>query len=449
VTAAKKILLVEDTPFEARTVMTILKGESLSISHAETLADARLRILAEKPAVMLLDLNLPDGEGFELLRELQDLPTAPTIVVITGQGSIAVAVAAIKAGAHDFLVKPVSKERLITTVRNAIERQRLREIAHTFRDEIALERFEGFVGSCPSMQFVYRRVRRAAQSRAPVFITGESGTGKEVCAQAIHRQSSRAQQPFIALNCGALPKDLIESELFGHVRGAFTGSTASRDGAALSADGGTLFLDEIGELDALLQVKLLRFVQEGEIRAVGSDTVRHVDVRLVCATNRDPQAEIAANRLREDLFWRLNVLPIHLPPLRERGDDVLQLSHHILREVGQEEGRWVAGFDAESEQALLNHSWPGNVRELQNVLRNAVVLNDGDTITREMLTIVGERSVTTPSNDAAFVSSEIRPLRLIEEEVIARAISLCDGNITKAANLLGINPSTIHRRRKA
>ena len=235
------------------------------------------------------------------------------------------------------------------------------------------------------MAEVYEQIRRIAPSRAPVFVTGESGTGKEVTAQALHDRSGREASRFVALNCGAIPKDLIESEIFGHVKGAFTGATEDRTGAAELADGGTLFLDEICEMDLALQTKLLRFIQTGEVRRVGDTRIRQVDVRFVCATNRDPLADVAAGRFREDLYYRLCVLPIHLPPLRERGEDVLALARAFLARFAEEEGRHFHGFDIAAEKIIQAFPWPGNVRQLQNVMRRLVVMHDGDWVTAPML----------------------------------------------------------------
>ena len=319
------------------------------------------------------------------------------------------------------------------------------------------------------MQAIYRIIDSAAGSKATVFISGESGTGKELCAEAIHQKSPRANKPFVAINCGAIPKDLMESEIFGHVKGAFTGAIAEREGAAARANGGTLFLDEVCELDLSLQTKLLRFVQTGTFQKVGGERMEEVDVRFLCATNRDPVAEVAAGRFREDLFYRLHVIPIHLPPLRERGNDVLLVAQKILEAFAAEEGRRFARFTPECEAALAAYPWPGNVRELQNVIRNVVVLNDGDVVSLDMLpSPVGRLTVPSQQADAAVAMppsataalperdgaddttpESIRPLADMEREAINRAIRLCGGNIPKAAHFLGVSASTIYRKKQA
>jgi two-component system repressor protein LuxO len=318
------------------------------------------------------------------------------------------------------------------------------------------------------MQGVYRTIESAAPSRATVFVTGESGTGKELCAEAIHAESPRRDRPFIALNCAAIPRDLMESEIFGHVKGAFTGAAGRRDGAASRADGGTLFLDEICEMDLDLQSKLLRFVQTGRFQRVGDSKEEQVDIRIVCATNRNPLDEVKAGRFREDLFYRLNVIPVHLPPLRDRGDDILAIAAELLRRMAREEDKDFSGFARPAADALLAWLWPGNVRELANVIRNVVVLNNGDKVAFEMLpaqfhhrsasapasdtvtpAVIEAEQTATPELPVAGTPAQIRPLWQEERDAIERAIALCDGNIPKAAALLEISASTIYRKRTA
>jgi two-component system repressor protein LuxO len=298
------------------------------------------------------------------------------------------------------------------------------------------------------MQAVYRVLETAAQSKATVFIAGESGTGKELAAEAVHRLSPRAAGPMVAINCAAIPRDLIESEIFGHVRGAFTGAVADRIGAAQAADGGTLFLDEVCEMDLSLQGKLLRFIQSGTFQPVGSTQVRRTDARFVCATNRDPLEEVRAGRFREDLYYRLHVVPVRLPPLRERGNDVIAIAEAMLANSAAEEGKRFRGFSEAAKAALLAHRWPGNVRELENAVRTAVVLHDGDWVEAPMLPLRVAMPAVAPVV-AAEAARGIRPLADIEREAIERAVELCDGNVPKAAAQLGISPSTLYRKRAA
>lgn len=322
------------------------------------------------------------------------------------------------------------------------------------------------------MQAVYKIIELAASSKATIFIKGESGTGKELAAEAIHQLSPRSTQgKLIAINCAAIPKDLMESEIFGHVKGAFTGAIGDREGAAKQADGGTLFLDEIGELDLELQSKLLRFVQSGTFRPVGGTKDIKVDVRIVCATNRDPLKEVEEGRFREDLYYRLHVIPLELPPLRERGTDIIEIGQSFLQNYAKEENKAFRSFSDESKEILKSWRWPGNVRELQNMLHNLVVLNDGDIVTTNMLPtemqkqeiisdipaehISNNSSKTIPNQENTrkeliFLPTKIEnlsPLSDLERAIIENAIEICDGNIPRAAGYLGVSPSTIYRKR--
>jgi two-component system, repressor protein LuxO len=320
------------------------------------------------------------------------------------------------------------------------------------------------IADSPAMRELLHRMRATANSRAPVFITGETGTGKELCAATIHAMSPRAAGPFVALNCGAIPRDLVESELFGHIKGSFTGAVADRQGAAALAQGGTLFLDEICEMDPAQQVKLLRFLQSGTIQPVGSAHPQHVDARIICATNRDPRAEVRTGSLREDLYFRLHVLPVHLPPLRDRGTDILELAHSFLRIYVCEEHKEFKRFDASAEAALMAYSWPGNVRELQNVIRQAIVLNDGDVLRAEMLflpaainppagELCGSRDIDGLRRMHAAMSLPPafhgRELWRIEREVIEETVAACGGSVPRAAKILGVSPSTLYRKRES
>ncbi|WP_207455883.1 sigma-54 dependent transcriptional regulator [Azospirillum sp. SYSU D00513] len=463
--AATPVLLVEDTPSLARVYAEFLKKASHAVELVDT-GTAALKALEDgAPRVVLLDLELPDMNGMEVLRriEAQALPCA--VIVITAHGSVSAAVEAMRCGAYDFLAKPFSADRLTVTVRNAQERLRLKQIVETYRQDLGRVRYHGFIGSSLAMQAVYRIIDSAASSRATVFITGESGTGKEVCAEAIHRQSPRAAKPFVAINCGAIPKDLMESEIFGHVKGAFTGAVADRPGAAARADGGTLFLDEICEMAPDLQTKLLRFIQTGTFTPVGGTALEKVDLRIVCATNRDPLREVEEGRFREDLYYRLHVIPVHLPALREREEDVIEIARQLLADYGAEEGKGFRRFAPETEQALRDYHWPGNVRQLQNVLRNIAVLHDGETVTPAMLPpplarTNGDGALSASAGPAAVPAAQaaaqgspvpraVKPLWEVEKDAIEEAILACEGNIPRAAQLLGISASTIYRKRLA
>lgn len=453
------VLIVDDSPSIIVLMQATLRKRRLRVEGVGTGAEALEAMRSMLPSVALIDLGLPDMDGMELLRAIRSegLPVLP--IVITGRGSISVAVEAMQAGARDFLVKPINAERLSVTVLNMLETHRLREQVDQLREDVGLRRFEGFIGSSPAMQTVYRVIRNVASSKATVFIQGESGTGKEVAADAIHRQSNRASGPCVPLNCGAIPRTLIESELFGHVRGAFTGATADREGAASQADGGTLFLDEICDMPLDMQVKLLRFVQTGTFQKVGGSRVVRVDVRFVCATNKDPIEEVREGRFREDLFYRLHVVPLHLPALREREGDILEIARHFLSIYSREEGKSFEAFSQASEDVLSNYQWPGNVRQLQNVIRNVVVLNDGPVVTPEMLpsTLLLETQLPAQAElseePRAFTqlrdAGSIEPLWIQEKQLIERAVSLCNGSVQEAARRLEISPSTIYRKKIA
>lgn len=321
------------------------------------------------------------------------------------------------------------------------------------------------IGQSRAMQSLAEWVHTIAPLWDTVLITGERGTGKEVCAAAVHNRSKRRNGPFVPINCAAIPADLIESEIFGHVKGAFTGAVADRKGAAETADGGTLFLDEICEMDVSLQSKLLRFVQTGSFTKVGSSTAQTVDIRIICATNRDPLTEVQTGRFREDLYYRLHVIPLTLPPLRDRGDDVVEIARHYLAAYAEQEAKKFTDFDTDGAAALRAYGWPGNVRELQNVIHQTVVMHDADTVAASMLTLPedGPRTGAGPtadrtdsgtttdvpdSADLEELAKTIRPLDDVERETITRAIRLCGGDVRKAAVFLGIAPATVYRKLK-
>jgi two-component system repressor protein LuxO len=456
-----RALLVEDTASLAHVYAEYLARAGCAVEMVGSSAAAREALAREVPEVMLLDVQLPDGNGLELLRHVKAQQMPVEVIVITAHGSINTAVEAMRDGAFDFLVKPFNADRLSVTVRNALERRRLTGLVETWRESFARDSFCGFIGASLPMQAVYRIIESAAASKATVFVTGESGTGKEVCADAIHRMSPRRDKPFVALNCAAMPGELIESEMFGHVKGAFTGAHADRAGAAIQANAGTLFLDEICEMDLGLQSKLLRFLQTGVVQRIGSTRPEPVDVRIVCATNRDPRAEVAAGRFREDLFYRLHVIPIHLPALREREDDMLLIAKALLAKFAAEEHKKFRDFATDAEALLRAHPWPGNVRELQNVLRNAIVLNDGEEVTAAMLGSLGQlkaapqpppapiAAAPAPASEHAPGERGIAPLWQVERAAIEDAIRICNGNIPRAAALLEVSPSTIYRKRQA
>ncbi|HUF55725.1 MAG TPA: sigma-54 dependent transcriptional regulator [Thermohalobaculum sp.] len=469
---AGPILIVEDTRSLSKLYQAILRRQGYRVSAAASVAEAGEVWEAERNRLLLLDLMLPDGDGIELLRRIARTDPAAKVIVVTADGSINRAVEAMREGAFDFLVKPFDDRRLMSAIGNAVASLAAegRGSAAPPAPGPAVDEFEGLIGASPAMRRIYEMLRSIGRSTATVFITGESGTGKEMAAQAIHRQSGRARGPFVPLNCGAIPRDLLESEVFGHLRGSFTGAIADKPGAAALADGGTLFLDEICEMDLTLQTKLLRFLQTSMIHPVGAASAHKVDVRIVCATNRDPQAEVRAGRFREDLFYRLHVVPIELPPLRRRGEDVNLIAERLIRQYATEEGRRFRGLAPKARALFRAYDWPGNVRQLQNVLRNIVVLNDGDLLEPALLppAIQGalpdteaaaepepagppvapaEEGATEPG--AAVRALVGTPLSEVERALIEATIAACGGSIPRAARVLELSPSTIYRKREA
>ncbi len=457
------VLIVEDSKPLANLYSQYLKNEPIELTLVESGKDAMEAIQHNTPQLVLLDLKLPDMNGQDILQWIRDEGFPLSVIIVTAHGSVDIAVDVMRIGADDFLEKPITASRLRTSVHNLLERTRLKHLVEDIRTTFERDHYHGFIGSSLPMQAVYRIIDSAATSKATVFITGESGTGKEVCAEAIHQQSQRADKPFVALNCGAIPRDLMESEIFGHVKGAFTGAATDRKGAALQADGGTLFLDEICEMDLDLQTKLLRFIQTGRFQKVGGSKEVDVDIRFICATNKDPLKEVEAGRFREDLYYRLHVIPVHLPPLRNRNDDIIAIGLHFLTQYAQEENKSFEGFSAPVIQLIKAYRWPGNVRQLQNIIRNIVVLHDGERVSEEHLpppldsAIPNSQPITRPMTSSQPELEpapkqgkvSVRPLAEIEREAIEQAIEICDGNIPKAASLLEVSPSTIYRKRQA
>ena len=466
-TGKANVLIVEDSASQARLYEQYLKLSDLNLSIVTTGKEMQAFIKKTPPDLVLLDYKLPDMDGLSILKWMQKEKFSCFVIVITAHSSVDVAVDMMRSGADDFLEKPVSASRLKTSVKNLLERARLQSLLDTYQNTFERKNYHGFIGSSLPMQAVYRIIDAAAPSKATVFITGESGTGKEVCAEAIHAQGNRTKKPFIALNCGAIPHDLMESEIFGHVKGSFTGAIADRQGAASQADGGSLFLDEICEMSLDLQTKLLRFIQTGTFKKVGGNKLESVDIRFICATNRNPLQDVADGKFREDLYYRLHVLPLHLPALRERGNDIIEIASSFLREYAQEEEKDFVTFTPEVKTLFIEHyNWPGNVRQLQNIIRNIVVLHNDkmvklshlpaplNTIEQPLppLNKTNENNhhndVTQSNHQESLQTESIQPLADVERKTIEHAISFCDGNIPKAAALLDVSPSTIYRKKQ-
>jgi two-component system response regulator HydG len=411
-----------------------------------------LETFRRQPAdLVLTDIRMPDMDGMAVLRAVKNEFPQAEVVLMTAYATVSQAVEAVKSGAYDYLTKPFEPDDLKLTLAKAIERKQLREEAQILKEQV--ERKYGFaniLGRSEPMKRVVELAGKAAECDTTVLLTGESGTGKELFARAIHHSSERRARRFVAINCGAMPKELIESELFGHVKGAFSGASKDKRGLFMEADGGTLFLDEISELDADLQVKINRAIQEKEIRRVGDTVDMPVDARIIASTNRDLEAALKAGRFREDLYYRLNVFPIELPPLRDRtGDLPLLVSHFLGLYAGPEADRYE--IEPPAMELLMNHSWPGNVRELQNAIERAVVLCEGRKITRPLFGFVKEDEAHMLSLSAAAVAAlpyreaMRRMSTACQRQYLVELLRKCDGNVTRAAEQAGIERESFHR----
>lgn len=445
------VLVVEDNQTTALIYQSYLERD-YHVTIASSGGDALDAFKQGGFSLVLLDLTLPDTDGITLLKAFREIDSTLPIIIVTADYSNQQVMTALRNQANDYLTKPIERTRLQVSVSNALREFDLKRQLTELTGQYDQQRFHSMVGRSARMHAIFDTIRSAANSKASIFITGESGTGKELCAEAVHLESDRRHQPFIALNCAAIPRELLESELFGHVRGAFTGANKDRIGAAQRANGGTLFLDEIGELPIELQSKLLRFIQTQRLQPVGSNELIQVDVRFICATNRDPKEAVAQGLLREDLYYRLNVIPIHLPPLRERGDDALLIAREFLLDYAVEEQKQFERFSPAVEAVLASYPWPGNIRELSNVVRKMVVLNEGDSITPAMLPAeLLQQRASSSQEPVKTISSApavapIQPLWQTEKAAIEAAINACHGNIRSAAELLEVSPSTIYRK---
>ncbi len=441
---ASKILVVDDEPAMRNGLATMLGRHGLEVRTADGGEEA-LELFAEAPAdLVVTDRRMPGMDGVELTRRLHELEPALPVIVVTADDDVPTALAAVRAGASDYLLKPVDIDALLVSIDQALAHRDLRMEAESLRrqirtrDEVGLD---GLVGSSTSMQQIYRTIRQVAPSRATVLVTGESGTGKGEVARAIHAASPRAKKPFVMLQCAALAESLLESELFGHERGAFTGADKMRIGRFEQANGGTLFLDEVGEIPLALQVKLLRVLQERAFERVGGNETIRVDVRLVAATNRDLVADVKSGRFREDLYYRLRVIQVDMPPLRERGADVMALAHHFLTRFAEENHKRIVGFTDAARTRLLSHRWPGNVRELENAMERAAVLAAGERI--DASDLPNEMVDTSPQVGIAIPGSTMAE---IERHAILRTLEANDWSTSKAAAALDISVRTIQYR---
>lgn len=435
----RKVLLIDDDDSLRRVTEYSLHSAGFQVLSAANAEQGLKSFDIDSPSVVITDINMPGLSGYDVLEKVKESNPETIVIVITAYGSIEKAVEAMKMGAYDYIIKPFSKDELILTVEKALNLLGLKAENQRLKEEIAYHvDFSHMVGNSDKMKSVFDVVRKVAPSEASVLITGESGTGKELVARAIHQGSQRNRKPFVAINCAAIPENLLESELFGHVRGAFTGASQDREGKFVEADGGTLFLDEIGEMPISLQPKLLRALQEMQIEPVGGRT-RSVDVRIVAATNRDVEGSIEEGSFREDLYYRISVIPIDLPPLRHRADDIPQLIKFFLKRNDAASQK----FSDEAMSQLTSYRWPGNVRELQNVIERLVILHPNETIQVEHLPAKLLRKHSSQSGQIVDLPPDGYSLEELEREIIVQALERNGWNQTRAADFLKIPRHTI------
>ena len=453
-TATRPVILIIDDERNTREGLARALRGSYSVLLAEDAARG-LAILDSQPVdLVLTDLRMPGLDGMGFIRQVAARPNAPLIIMLTAYGTVQTAVEAMKVGAYDYLAKPVDLDNLDMLIRRGLEARRLRAENEELRRQLDHHYgFDGVIGTSRAMEPLFEQIRQVAPARSTVLLTGESGTGKELLAHVIHQLSPRADRPFVAVHCAALNPNLLESELFGHEKGAFTGAVERQAGRFEKADGGTLFLDEIGEIDASTQIKLLRVLETRTFERVGGSTPIEVDVRVVAATNRDLKEQVASGRFREDLFYRFNVVAVHIPPLRQRPEDIPLLLTHYLKIFAQENGKRLDGITPEALKLLMAYPWPGNVRELRNLVERMTVMARGSSLT--LADVPGEvrAALAAPAPGVAATSAPVAAtpgdtldLTLQEKNLIARALQECQGNRTLAAKRLGIGRRTLYRK---
>lgn len=444
-----RILVIDDEQSMCELIEIDLRLRGLQVDWFTDATQAISAIDHNNYDVVLTDIRMPGTTGLQLCQQLTEFRPDMPVVLMTAFGSLETAVSAMRAGAYDFITKPIEMDLLAITVRRAIDHHRLTEQVRLLKESgQAVRSFGDMIGSSPAMQKLYDQLERVAVSDAGVLITGESGTGKELVSRSIHAHSRRAEKPFVAINCAALSEALLESELFGHVKGAFTDARSERRGLFLEADGGTLLLDEMGEMPMSMQVKLLRTLEERVLRPVGSDKELPFDVRVICATNRDLESAVSDGKFREDLFYRINVIGLHLPPLRSRGTDVLRLAEHFLKQFSTAENKHVTDLAEGVAEKLLQYHWPGNIRELRNVMERAVALTRHDKIT---VADLPEKITNYQSNQILIDGldpEELVSLEELERRYITHVLEATGGNQSQAARILGLDRKTIYRKLK-
>jgi two-component system response regulator AtoC len=437
----RRVLVVDDEESLRLVLRTFLKRQGYQVEVADNGETALAMVESFGPDFILTDVRMPKMGGLDLLQTLKAKGDEATVIVMSAYGNLDLAIEAMKAGAYDYVQKPFKNDEILLTLRKAEERESLRRENRALRQEVMQKSvFEEMLAKSPAMRAIFRTIAKVADFKTTALISGESGVGKELVARALHSSSDRRDGPFVAVNCGAIPENLLESELFGHKRGAFTDASSDRAGLFEQADRGTLFLDEIGELPLALQVKLLRVLQDEIVRRIGDNRDVQVDVRITAATHRDLQAEVAAGRFREDLFYRINVLHIHVPPLRERREDIPLLMEHFLQQNNARLGTSIRAVSPDARRLLMEYAWPGNVRELENTVERAMVLAEGDLLTEVDLPdrIHQARDPIRLQLQSGELSIK-KTARVMEEVLIRRALQQTKGNRTRAAQLLEIS----------
>ena len=434
------LLVVDDEPSISELLEISFRKEGHKVEVASNGQAAKRRLASQVFDIVISDICMPDMDGVELLQYSKEVSPSTTFILITGVPTVDTAIDAVNFGADRYVIKG---DRLLDELRPAVRRiaenQAVKKEAGELRRQ--LRKFTGFdhiIGASPKMRSLFELIETIAPQTSRVLITGESGTGKELVARAIHENSSRSKAPFITINCGAFPETLLESELFGYMRGSFTGANENRRGLFQAADGGTLFMDEIGNMSLTMQVKLYRVLQEGKVRPLGSTEESDVDVRVIAATNKDFAKEIAEGRFREDLYYRLSVIPIHLPPLRERREDIPLLAAHFLNRYASRYRKQMDGIDPSALQVMLQHPWPGNVRELDHTIERAVLMAQGARIEASDLGLNQVRASSQPLEDMSLES--------VESILIRKALTRCNGNVSQAAEALGLSRGALYRR---
>ncbi len=444
---SQRVLFVDDDPDMRDLMRDLLTSQGGTVSTANGLSEAAELLESSEFDVVITDLELGNSSGLEVCERVRGTQPEVPVIMLTGHASMASAVGAIRAGAYDFITKPVDGAVVGLAVDRAVAHRRIRAEIKQLKDRLqATENPGELVGQSAPMRKVYSLIQRVRDTPASVLIAGESGTGKELVARALHSETARANQPFVAINCAAVPSQLLESELFGHAKGAFTDARAARQGLFQQASGGTLLLDEIGEMPVEMQAKLLRVLQERVVRPVGGTQEIPIDVRILAATNRDLELEVERGNFREDLFYRLNVVQINVPPLRSRGSDILLLAAHFIEVAGQKLGRQVNGLSAEAAQLLLDYDWPGNVRQLQNCIERAVTLTRFDQIAPVDLPEKVRKFTATPNVVIEADPEYVLPLDVMERRYIETVLKFTGANKSQAARLLGLDRRTLYRK---